>query len=108
MIERHRLTLLPQGVECEVCGTQVYFALAAYTGRPQLVEASSSASGGLVLRIKILGEDLRLFRGGSLTAGSPVFVSEPFNERLHGDRNRYIDHLKKCRGARRLWRVIFP
>jgi hypothetical protein len=107
VIDRRQVTLLPQAMQCPWCGEAVYVAFEETTGRLHLAEVASHAQGDLALRIAILDAPLELCRGIAMAAGSPVFVVQRYDPRLHRKRPRYESHFKRCPGSRELGERIF-
>lgn len=107
MIDRRKVTLLPQAMKCPWCGEAVYVAFEETTGRLHLAEVASHAQGDLALRIAILDRPLELCRGIAMAAGSPVFVVQRYDPRLHRKRPRYESHFIQCVESRQIREGLF-
>lgn len=106
MIDRRKVTMLPHPVQCPWCAEAVYLAFEETTGKLHPVETASHVQGDLALRIAILDGPLELCRGIAMAAGSPVFVVQRYDDRLHRPRPRYASHHKRCSGSKELGKRI--
>lgn len=106
VIELDRLTMLPRPIRCPWCSDRVYLAFEEVAGQGHLVDPEPRSEGRLVLRIAVLERSLRLCRGMAWAAGAPIFVVQQYDERLHGDRSRYVSHFSRCRASRYLMKGL--